>query len=255
MKIGLLGSTGYFGSNLIKNSSLEDDIYPIPRARFDLYDNLDYRVLDEYDCIINCAALIDQDRAHTDGEYRKKMYQVNAFAPKMIRDNYDGFFIHISSYFIIDGNCNDYSRTKFISHESLKGCPYTAIATPSHPYGGVGSNNYWGFLGKNLNTELVLDNVNKFNIINIENFVKAIDEIIKDGSQGQIAVYEDGEYTKYSMACKLFGERDNWKEGVFLEDVAPRPTDVVFSKMESRLSPVKYGCSPYTLEYWKWIIA
>jgi len=227
MKIGLLGMSGYFGVNIMKGSNLCID--PIPREEFDLVSNLDYDILDEYDCIINCAALIDQDRAYVDAMYRKEMYQVNAFSPKQIRDNYDGFFIHVSSYFVIDGNCNDYSRTKYFAHNILKDCPYTAIIVVGHPFGGINSNNYWGFLSKNLNTELVLDDINKFNIINIKKFVNSLDSIIKEQMTGQIAVYEAGEYTKYSMACELFGERKNWKAGVFNDDIAPRPKEVLLS--------------------------
>lgn len=218
MKILLLGSSGYFGSNL--HSDVHEIVKPDLRLE-KIENNTGY--LKQFDCIVNCAVKIDQDRAETDREYRKEMYCVNAHYAIMLGEVFDGYIAHISTPYITNPEINHYSRSKYMAHFYYQSRPNSLILIPAHPYGGEKRSGFHRFLENNLDNGLILEDDCEFNIINIEDFWKKAIELIEKMGIGEYCLYEDAVYNKYTFANKLFGERNNWKAGTYTKDIAKRP--------------------------------
>jgi len=224
MNVLLLGAGGYFGSNITTSKlcleKYTHDEWPIEVA----IENPD--MLKTYDCIINCAAMVNQDRAENDPSYRADMINVNASLAIKLGMAYKGHMVHISTPFIYYDTMNEYTRTKKIANDFFIQRKNTAIVIPGHPYGGFSPNNFHKTLLNNIATEMVLDNVSEFNIIDLSLFSAAIIDIILESKTGTFNVFEKGRFNKYTLAKHILKRLPEcWKEGEYVpsENEAKRP--------------------------------
>lgn len=95
MLVGVLGSKGRLGSELLKNNYL-----PLDCDITDEMDLLETIKKVNPDIIINCASYTDVDKAE---DNLLRCYAVNAYAPDLLTSIFSKKIIHISTDYIFDG--------------------------------------------------------------------------------------------------------------------------------------------------------
>jgi len=229
MKILIIGGSGYFGSNF---KSIKHDISR-PQVRIENLCN-HKKYLEQFDCIINCAAKIDQDKAKEDKTYRRYMYKVNTFNAIELGEVFDGYIVHISSPFVFYPRISKYANSKYLAHQYYTKRKNSLVVIPAHPYGGENKNGFHAFLERNIDTELILDNRTLFNCIDVPLFCSVVFQLVEEGATGIYSIFEHSIHNKYTLAKKLFGHNPNWKEGVYFEMGAARPRDWTLHNIHTR---------------------
>jgi dTDP-4-dehydrorhamnose reductase len=110
MKIGVLGPKGRLGRALVSMgcSPIDCDITK--------KDQLLTAKLDQFDIVINCAAITQVDKcqippkAEKATEFYKKAVKVNSMALELVRSSFSGRLIHISTDYIFKGDNGPYKE-------------------------------------------------------------------------------------------------------------------------------------------------
>jgi len=162
-RIGVIGPAGRLGTNLLERgcSGIQCDVTSL--------DSIKEAIGNEnYDCIINCAAFTDVDKAETD---RLTAYNVNSYGPLNIAKIFEGKIVHISSDYIFDGENGPYKEDDI-----------------AHPQNAYGFSKYLGevalrrFMDRVLivRTTILYDNSSK------ANFVSSVYEQLKADKQVKV---------------------------------------------------------------------
>jgi dTDP-4-dehydrorhamnose reductase len=131
MKILIIGSKGQLGTDLIKVLSSQHELLPFDLPELDIKREENLREViskAQADCIINCAAYNEVDRAEYELE---EACRVNAFAVRhiaRIAKRLDTYLIHLSTDYVFDGT---------------KHTPYTELDIPN-PISAYGVSKYMG---------------------------------------------------------------------------------------------------------------
>ncbi len=108
MTVAITGAKGRLGSQLVKMGCV-----PFPtELDFDISNREQVReALDLIQplMIINCAAYTDVDGAEDEKEWEQAI-STNTRGPGVIRTEFDGFFVHISTGFVFDGKSGPYDE-------------------------------------------------------------------------------------------------------------------------------------------------
>jgi len=130
VRIGVIGSNGRLGSELVNRLSTHG-YEPINCDITNADSILDAISGKHYDCIVNCAAYTNVDKAEKE---EIKALSINGFGPENLARTYLGYIVHISSDYIFDGSdgpyteedeCNPisaYGRSKHVGEIGLR--PY-----------------------------------------------------------------------------------------------------------------------------------
>ncbi|MFA6982222.1 MAG: sugar nucleotide-binding protein, partial [Patescibacteria group bacterium] len=132
-KIGVLGPKGRVGSFLVANGCIPVDVNIANKKE------LEIASLDDYDVVINCAAITDVDSCqHPEGKTTQdylNAVMVNSRALDYIRSSFSGRLIHISTDYVFKGDkgpyiendkrdpVNDYGWTKLGGEINLETYP------------------------------------------------------------------------------------------------------------------------------------
>lgn len=257
-KILITGADGQLGNCFSLLFKEKYKIFNPKESDFDITDKYQVRsFLEKYkpDILLNCAAMTDVDGCERDPYFAEN---INALSIKNLLNNFNGFFIHISTDYVFDGKegpykeedsvnpINIYGKTKLIGEKIVvENSKNWAILRTNVLFGIDSKASFvtWviNSLKSNQDINIVDDQIN--NPIWINDFAKIIDLVISNNINGLFHIGSDTFCSRYEFAHMIADVFDLKKEKIHpintesLNQIAPRPlkSGLISKKLLSKL--------------------
>lgn len=228
MKLGVIGSDGYFAKNIskcFKERWKNVEVLPYSRSFIDIrkFNDVTYLRNSLFDCLINCAGATKQDEIELYDEEYIKAIETNVFGDFFLKSTWSGYYVHLSSPFALFPELSRYCKTKYVSLMYHANQPNSLTIIPGYPYGGIGSKQFDNLLYNNMSRKMVIDNTVLFNPINITDLSEKVCGLIMSGATGVYFICDKLVCNKYDFATAIYPENDNWTAGRYVNDLAKRP--------------------------------